>query len=115
MKMRDNSVKVVLAFDGPFSLSEEGKKWMIGACGGPRAFSARECDALAEERHHPLLVSMVEALGSRAGNLQIHTLPRGVYRYAIGKHPDGDEKVILPRPLKWVEVDPNYHRNSWGG
>lgn len=99
-----SNIKVVVAFDGPFRISDEGYRWMMKR-GGGRPFTVAEIDGLS--RHHLLLVCMVEALGSRGGNLQIHTLPRGVYRYAIGLHPDGDEKVILPRPLKWVEVDPN--------
>ena len=99
-----SNVKVVLAFDGPFQISDEGYRWMMKR-GGGRPLTVADCDEVALDRHHPFLVRMVEELGSRAGNLQIHTLPSGVRKYAIGLHPDGDEKIILPRPLKWVEVD----------
>ena len=116
MKMRYRKNQVVIAPNGPFRISEEGYKWMISQVKHV-TLTVADCDALAEQRHHPFLVRMVMELGSRAGNLQIQTLPSGarpLYAIEVDSVTGGERllphsfKTKLPDGLEWVRV--NYDR-----
>ena len=108
-------IKVVYnARHGGFGISEEAANWMAER---GHAVAVRLCEYnnadkgdvwyshgfFARDRHDPLLVECVEALGSAASDdcatLKIYTLKHG-NRYMIDEY-DGMESVMEPEDIKW--------------
>ena len=94
---------------GGFGVSEQGAKWLLANGASPEKVTINDygwvyvtCDL---ERHHPLLVQMVEALGDKASgphaSLRIHTMAQPLYR--VNEY-DGAESVEEPHHIVWDDA-----------
>jgi hypothetical protein len=91
--------KVVYNGDyGGYGLSKEAKQWL------KNHFVAEE-DIYGLDRHHPLLVQCVEALGEAANDecscLKVKELKGNKY---VIKYYDGWATVIEPDDIEWITI-----------
>ena len=95
---------------GGFGVSEHGAEWLLANGASTDKVTVRcegEFDYVTVdlERHDPLLVRMVETLGSTAdgtyAKLYVHTLSQPLYR--IDEY-DGSESVEEPGQAVWKDA-----------
>lgn len=96
---------------GGFGISEKGVEWLLDNGADPTKVRVEDAGLASRykyticylERHHPLLVKMVEALGSEAASgdharLEIREIDQPLYR--IDEY-DGAESIEVPEGITW--------------
>lgn len=99
---------------GGFGVSVKGIEWLLANGADPAKVCVQESGLATKwvfpvctlERHHPLLVKMVETLGSEAASgdhaaLEVRELGQPLYRIA---EYDGSESIEEPEGARWDDA-----------
>ena len=100
---------------GGFGVSEKGIEWLLANGASPEKVMVRDSGLTDSkwvytvctlERHDPLLVKMVETLGSDAASgdsaaLELRELEQPLYR--VNEY-DGNESIEEPSHVHWIDA-----------